>query len=503
MSYLCSLSSRQSCRYTCALYQDFEHNSVFYHLIVAEYLLWFLAGNCHFFSVPSSNPLKFVPISAMGDAESDLQPSKKRAAGVQLSRDNPGLEDDEETSEQEAGTFKRASDEVLAARRILKVRRQQTSSTPSATEPTPTSNPFSAIRLVPPASAPVAVAEASCVTVKKNEQSDKNNSESENVTDEPKDKFSADVKPSEGKVEESKVEFNSEKDESNIVGEQSIAKSAVGEVTEGEDSGTVAKKAAEADNSENESRKDVDGKEKAEEKGNGEATTEKTASFSSFQQLSSSQKHFLLGSLSISFSFGSIPKDGSALGSTTGSLFGLKNNQPSFGFGISNNGNSSIFGTSGTNLADKSEGNKLPTMQEVAVETGEENEKAVFTSDAVVFEFIDGAWKERGKGELKINVPTTGTGKGRLIMRARGNYRLILNASLFPDMKLTNMDKKGITFACVNTASEGKDGLSTIALKFKDASIVEDFRAAVMEHKSKTAAALKTPENSHRHRINN
>ncbi|KAK4413886.1 Nuclear pore complex protein A [Sesamum alatum] len=439
----------------------------------------------------------------MGDAENDLQPSKKRAAGVQLSRDNPGLDDDEETFEQEAGTFKRASDEVLATRRIVKVRRQQTSSTPSATEPTPTSNPFSAIRLVPPASAPVAEAKASHVTSKENEQSDKNNSESENVADEPKGQSSADVKPSESKVDESKVEFNSEKDESNIVGEQSITKSAVGEVTEGEDSGTGAKKATEADNSENESRKDVDGKEKAEEKGDGEATTEKTAetaSFSSFQQLSSSQNAFsgLVGTgfSSTSFSFGSIPKDGSPLGSTTGSLFGLKNDQPSFGFGTSNNGNSSIFGTSGTNLANKSEGNKLPTMQEVAVETGEENEKAVFTSDAALFEFIDGAWKERGKGELKINVSTTGTGKGRLIMRARGNYRLILNASLFPDMKLTNMDKKGITFACVNTASEGKDGLSTIALKFKDASIVEDFRTAVMEHKSKTAAALKTPENS-------
>ncbi|KAL0397070.1 UNVERIFIED_CONTAM: Nuclear pore complex protein A [Sesamum calycinum] len=412
----------------------------------------------------------------MGDTENDLQPSKKRAAGVQLSRDNPGLDDDEETSEQEAGTFKRASDEVLASRRIVKVRRQQSSSTPSATEPTPTSNPFNAIRLVPPASAPVAEAAAShVITSKENEQSDKNSTESEKVSDEPKGESSADVKPSESKSGRSQRN----------------------------ESGTVAKKAAEADNSENESRKDVDGKENAEEKGNGEATTEKTAdtaSFSSFQQLSSSQNAFSglagTGFSSTSFSFGSLPKDGSPLGSTTGSLFGLKNDQPSFGFGISNNGNSSIFGTSATNLANKSEGNKLPTMQEVAVETGEENEKAVFTSDAALFEFIDGAWKERGKGELKINVSTTGTGKSRLIMRARGNYRLILNASLFPDMKLTNMDKKGITFACVNTASEGKDGLSTIALKFKDASIVEDFRAAVVEHKSKTAPALKTPENS-------
>ncbi|KAL0429828.1 UNVERIFIED_CONTAM: Nuclear pore complex protein A [Sesamum radiatum] len=412
----------------------------------------------------------------MGDEENDLQPSKKRAAGVQLSRDNPGLDDDEETSEQEAGTFKRASDEVLATRRIVKVRRQQTSSTP-ATEPTPASNPFSAIRLVPPASPPVAVveAEASRVTSKENEQSEKNNSESENVTDEPKGESSEDVKPSESKVDESKVEFDSEKDESNIVGEQSIAKSAVGEVTEGEDSGIVAEKPAEADNSENESRKDVDDKENL-RKVTGRQLLRRLQKLPHLAHFNNSQVAKMLSLV--------------LLGQAS------PNNQPSFGFGISNNGNSSIFGTSGTNLADKSDGNKLPTMQEVAVETGEENEKAVFTSDAVLFEFIDGTWKERGKGELKINVSTTGTGKGRLIMRARGNYRLILNASLFPDMKLTNMDKKGITFACVNTASEGKDGLSTIALKFKDPSIVEDFRAAVMEHKSKTAAALKTPENS-------
>lgn len=58
------------------------------------------------------------------------------------------------------------------------------------------------------------------------------------------------------------------------------------------------------------------------------------------------------------------------------------------------------------------------------------------------------------------------------------------------------MDKRGITFACMNSASEGKDTLSTFALKFKDASIVEEFREAVSEYKGKTAAVLKTPENS-------
>ena len=85
-------------------------------------------------------------------------------------------------------------------------------------------------------------------------------------------------------------------------------------------------------------------------------------------------------------------------------------------------------------------------------------------------------------------------------MRARGNYKLILNASLFPDMKLTNMEKKGITFACLNSAVEGKDSLSTFTLKFKDASlIVEEFRVVVLQHKGDNASvvsSLKTPANS-------
>ncbi|PIM97054.1 hypothetical protein CDL12_30483 [Handroanthus impetiginosus] len=248
----------------------------------------------------------------MGDADDNIQPSKKRAAGVQLSRDDPDLDDNEETSDQETGTFKRASDEVLATRRIVKVRRQQ-SSTPSA--PSPASNPFASIHLVPPASAPTVESDAAGVTTMGSEQVDKNDSKSGNVVDEPNDESTAGAKPSEKKGDEP-----AKQDKSVIVGEQ--AESVNGEVAE------------------------------------------------------------------------------------------------------------------------------------------------------------------------------DGTRKARLIMRARGNYRLILNANLFPDMKLTNMDKKGITFACVNSASEGKDGLSTIALKFKDASIVEEFRAAVMEHKSKTAIALKTPENS-------
>lgn len=127
-------------------------------------------------------------------------------------------------------------------------------------------------------------------------------------------------------------------------------------------------------------------------------------------------------------------------------------------------------------------------MQVVHVETGEENEKAVFTADAILYEYLDGGWKERGEGELKLNLTATGDHKARLVMRARGNYRLILNASLYADMTLKEMDKSGVTFVCVNGIGEGQTGLSTFPLKFKDGGIRDDFSAAVETHKCKKAS---------------
>ncbi|XLS69988.1 hypothetical protein HN51_026853 [Arachis hypogaea] len=82
-------------------------------------------------------------------------------------------------------------------------------------------------------------------------------------------------------------------------------------------------------------------------------------------------------------------------------------------------------------LFSSSEGSGL-ALQEVATETGEENENVIFHANSVLFEFTDGSWKERGKGELKVNVQR-GTENARLLMRARGNYRVILNARIYPE----------------------------------------------------------------------
>ncbi|XP_051135799.1 nuclear pore complex protein NUP50A-like [Andrographis paniculata] len=510
----------------------------------------------------------------MGDAENSSQPSKKRVAGVQLTRDNPGLDDDEDSSEMIDGTFKKASDEILATRRIVKVRRQP-AATPKIPASSSGSNPFASICLVPTASsAPPVVSEV--VSIRSNENEKTDGAKPENQIDKPQGESAAQHEKSGGNDElakESEIkivdrksepeaagnETNGDKDElkittaadnsntefdkdtedeenvkekENVDGVETEAKKGIegeesnkgkesAELPGGENLNDGVHQTTAADKIETECKKDVEPEGNNHEKENVEATDEKNnkgpVSFGLFQQLSNSQNAFSgftgtgfsttsftfgagTGFSNSTFSFGLANKDGHALESGTVPFFGLNSDLKAGGFGKSfgpsTNGTTSIFGKSAKN-ASTNEGSKIPPMQEVTVETGEENEKSVFTGDSVLYEYADGAWKERGKGEVKVNAATTGTGKARLIMRARGNYRLILNASLFPDMKLTNMDKKGVTFACMNSAAEGKEGLSTVALRFKDAFVVEEFKGVVNEYKSKMPPpAATTPENS-------
>ncbi|XP_010254180.1 PREDICTED: nuclear pore complex protein NUP50A-like [Nelumbo nucifera] len=480
----------------------------------------------------------------MGDAKNDLYPSKKRVAGRELSRDNPGLDDEEDGPEQEIGTFKRASDEVLATRRFVKVRHKQPPSSPSF-------NPFASIHLVPPPTEssvkpagdmPEAHANAEKEVSKSVDEKSNADKETEKrpEANDPKGQDKNSLKL-ENKSVGTEVESDANKEKESPTSEATKPEksdeneTAAGEETEKQnsckDTSQVAESVADKEKESPASRATKPEKSDESEAAAGEETekedrykdtsqvataeTEKEAEkdnvspvvaaahLSAFQPLSSSQNAFTglagTGFSSSSFSFSAIPKDEPAFGSGSAPLFGLKNDKPSsfsFSFGNSNNGKPSLFGTIEASTVTKSEGSSVASMQEVPVETGEENEKAVFIADAILFEYLDGGWKERGKGELKVNVSTTGTERARLVMRARGNYRLILNASLYADMTLANMDKRGITFACMNSIGEGKDGLSTFALKFKDGSIMEEFRTAVTTHKGRKTTVLKTPENS-------
>ncbi|OEL21939.1 Nuclear pore complex protein NUP50A [Dichanthelium oligosanthes] len=433
--------------------------------------------------------------------------SKKRVADTQINKDNP--EPDDDGPEQEMVTFKKATEEVMATRRIVKVRRQQPSSAPS-------SNPFSAIRFTPTdssvqASAPVTEPQPS--DAKADEGSNGSGNDTLHVPDKnagsgevPEiEKDESAVKTDSGATTEAApqpVETSDKAEDTNdgdkvVVGEPKEGDSMPSEVegkTKGGDDEEKegADEAEKKDEGESETKDGLSDEQKdADNKGQSSSA----APLFSFKNLSSGQNAFTglagTGFSSTSFSFGSASKDGSS----AGPLFGLKTDGssfPSFNLGATNNGSSS------TALATSGEAPKKFAMAEGPVETGEENEKAAFSADSALYEYLDGGWKERGKGELKLNVPVSGVERARLVMRTKGNYRLVLNASLYDDMSLKDMDKKGVTFACMNSISESQSGLATFALKFKDTATREEFKDAVETHKARKApdAPLKTPENS-------
>ncbi|KAJ5634959.1 uncharacterized protein N7484_008272 [Penicillium longicatenatum] len=70
------------------------------------------------------------------------------------------------------------------------------------------------------------------------------------------------------------------------------------------------------------------------------------------------------------------------------------------------------------------------------IETGEEEEETVFSCKAKLFHFSNKEWKERGIGTFKVNVRQGADGKqtGRMLMRADGAMRVILNGPIFKGM---------------------------------------------------------------------
>lgn len=87
--------------------------------------------------------------------------------------------------------------------------------------------------------------------------------------------------------------------------------------------------------------------------------------------------------------------------------------------------------------------------------TGEEGEETVWTCKAALYQFDKEAarpmWRERGTGLLRINVGPNG--KARVVMRQLGNLKLLLNAALFPALKLERTEGlPRVSFCCAHSA---------------------------------------------------
>lgn len=505
-------------------------------------------------------------------------PAKKRGATRQISKDDGSDSEGDTFVPLESGSFQKASEEVIASRRIVKVRR----SAPAPAAPA-APNPFASIRLVAPSAssglppvslasfAPLAppqeplefVAGKDSVAVP-SETGTKNVVHTDEVQDGEANKIEADLVSKLAGENDEAVEGNAQG--SAVVVEEQRVENGKGEdvtpnpleiergdhqsVDVSKDDGVDVKSGVNesacaritdkglgviANNGEGQH--DDEGTVNVEVKEPGsfvqvnESKDEDSVALPSRNSVDKSVVKDPLPSLGAaipgSFSFGTAPSSsetptafasfsstwsafssGTASGTSSGSGFAFNKGasegafaSASSAFGNSNGSSFQLFSTQSSSTPLSMGPPAQPPasasqFQGGNTQTGEEQEKMVFGGDATLFEFVDASWKERGKGELRVNVPLDKTGKARLLMRSKGNYRLILNASLFPDMKMTSMDSRGVTFACVNSAVEEKSGLVTYAVKFKDSLAAGNFRDAVDAHKCPSQGGLKTPENS-------
>ena len=147
----------------------------------------------------------------------------------------------------------------------------------------------------------------------------------------------------------------------------------------------------------------------------------------------------------------------------------------------------------------------------VSVETGEEGEETVFSGQAKLYHMTRGdnaaehGWKERGVGLLKVNVPMpildeseetseseAGTREderaskhttkrtARLLMRASGVYRVILNVPIYKGMKLLS--------------PEGDVPTSTKSSKSLMLTILEDGKPVMLQIKVRCLFIYQIPQ---------
>uniref|UniRef100_A0A7S0ZDG7 RanBD1 domain-containing protein n=1 Tax=Timspurckia oligopyrenoides TaxID=708627 RepID=A0A7S0ZDG7_9RHOD len=92
-----------------------------------------------------------------------------------------------------------------------------------------------------------------------------------------------------------------------------------------------------------------------------------------------------------------------------------------------------------------------PILPEQEIKTGEEDEEERFKAKGKAYRLEDGSWKERGVGFLKLNVETKPEKKengpgARIVMRTDGSMRVMLNFALWKEFKVDQANEKSVRF---------------------------------------------------------
>ncbi|OXG75136.1 ran-binding protein 3 [Cryptococcus neoformans Gb118] len=116
-------------------------------------------------------------------------------------------------------------------------------------------------------------------------------------------------------------------------------------------------------------------------------------------------------------------------------------------------------------------------MQEQDVTTGEEDEDTVFQARSKLFVNEKG-WKERGVGLLKLNVRRSDGSGARLVMRADGVLRLLLNSKLYKGLNPT-VEGKTVLMTLPNV---GEKEMAIICLRMSNIKVAEELADFIHEH---------------------
>ena len=162
-------------------------------------------------------------------------------------------------------------------------------------------------------------------------------------------------------------------------------------------------------------------------------------------------------------------------------LFGNNNSTPSFTFNASNNKNEAESNSAtpetqqGADPSEEDTGGNFKAVAQLSSEklnnqTGEEDEEALYTKRSKLMLFdpsnSENPYTSKGLGDLKV-LKNKATGKSRIVVRAEGGLRILLNTLVNKDMTYTTIGNGSMVR--VPTVNPTDKSIETYILKVKTA----------------------------------
>jgi len=166
---------------------------------------------------------------------------------------------------------------------------------------------------------------------------------------------------------------------------------------------------------------------------------------------------------------------------STGFAFGQKSDTPAFGGGEVKQIGSPAAPHNEADGEYDPHYDALVTLKEVKVETGEENEECLFSERSKLYRFVEGEWKERGVGDLRILANKADNSKQRIVMRREVVKKLCANHFLRQGMTTSTnpqMGEKSVTWFALDFSDpdEPSGQNEQLAARFKSIDAATKFQ---------------------------